>query len=128
MEVIARSRSFVPLRQLIPVDPGIGEGGMIGWVYGAHIQLKEGIRNLQHQNVGVVVLVADQDALAGSAHAMFHVVLFQSLQTGEHRGVFFRLMLFGTESVVAQREEAYSRRLIGVERFRDDGSGCSVCY
>lgn len=43
------------------------------------MQLKKGVRNLQHQNVWMVVLVADQDALAGSAHAMLYVVLFQSL-------------------------------------------------
>ena len=43
------------------------------------IQLEKCVRNLQHQNVWVVVLVADQDTLAGSAHAMSHVVLFQSL-------------------------------------------------
>ena len=40
------------------------------------IQLKKGVRNLQHQNVWMVVLVADQDALAGSAHAMLYIVLF----------------------------------------------------
>ena len=70
------------------------------------------------------MLVADQYALAGLAHAMFHVMFFQPLQTGEHQRVFFRLVLFGTEDVVAQREEAGSWRLIGVERFRNDGLSC----
>ena len=46
------------------------------------IQFEKRVRNLQHQNVWVVVLMADQDALAGSAHAMIDVVLFQSLQAG----------------------------------------------
>jgi len=41
------------------------------------IQLEEGIRDLQHEDVRVVVLVADQHALAKPAHAMLLVVLLQ---------------------------------------------------
>lgn len=88
------------------------------------IQLEKGVRNLQHQNVWMVVLVADQDALAGSAHAMLYVVLFQSLQAREHRGVLLWLMLFGTKGVIAKREEADGGRLIRVECFGQDGSIC----
>ena len=33
-------------------------------------QLEEGVGDLQHQDVGMVVFVADEDAFAGSAHAM----------------------------------------------------------
>ena len=44
------------------------------------IQLEKGVRNLQHENVWVVVFMTDQDALAGPAHAMFLVMFFQSLQ------------------------------------------------
>ena len=68
------------------------------------IQLEKGVRNLQHQNMWMVVLVADQDTLAGSAHAMLYVVFFQSLETCEHRGVLLWLMLFGTKGVIAKRE------------------------
>ena len=70
--------------------------------------------------------MADQDALAGSAHAMIHIMLFQSLQACEHRRIFFRLVLFGTESVVAQRIEADGGRLVCVERLGGDGPGCVV--
>lgn len=38
-------------------------------------QLKEGIGYLKHQDVWVVVLVADENALAGAAHAVLVVVL-----------------------------------------------------
>lgn len=69
----------------------------------------------------VVVLVTDQNALACSTHAMLVVVLFQPLQTREHRGVFFRLVLFGAEGVIAEREEADGERLVCVEWFGDDG-------
>lgn len=86
-----------------------------------NIQFEKGVRNLQHQNVGMVVLVADQDALAGSTHAMSNVVLFQSLQTCKHRGVLFWLMFFGAEGVVAEREEADGGRLIRVECLGKDG-------
>ena len=78
-------------------------------------QLEERVCDLQHQNVWMVVLVADQDTLAGTAHAMFFVVFFQSLQTCQHRRVFFRLLLFGTKGVIAEREEADGRRLVRVE-------------
>lgn len=44
------------------------------------VQLEEGIRNLQHQNVWMIVLVADQDPFARPTHAMLIVVLFQSFQ------------------------------------------------
>lgn len=59
--------------------------------------------------------MADQDALAGSAHAMVHIMLFQSLQACEHRRIFFGLVLFGTESVIAERIEADGGRLVCVE-------------
>ena len=43
------------------------------------VQLEEGVRDLQHEDVRVVVLVADQDAFARPSHAMFLVVFFESL-------------------------------------------------
>ena len=49
-----------------------------------HSQFEESIGNLQHQDVGVVVLVADQDAFARPPHAMLLVVFLQTFQAGEH--------------------------------------------
>ena len=46
-----------------------------------NIQLEEGVCDLQHKNVWVVVLVTDQDGLARSSHAGRVIVFFQSLQT-----------------------------------------------
>lgn len=47
-------------------------------------QLEEGVCDLQHQDVRVVVLVADEDGFARSAHAVLVVVLLEALQTRKH--------------------------------------------
>ena len=78
-------------------------------------QLKKRVCDLQHQNVWMVVLVADQDTLASAAHAMFFVVFLQSLQTRQHRRILFWLLLFGAKGVIAERKEADGRRLIRVK-------------
>ena len=85
-------------------------------------QFEESVGNLQHQDVRVVVLVADQHPLTGPSHAMLLVVLFQSLKPGQYRGVFFRLVFFGAKGVVAQRVEANCLRLVGAEGLGDDGA------
>lgn len=69
----------------------------------------------------MVVLVADQDALARPSHAVGLVVFFQTLEASEHGGVFFRLGLFGAEGVVGEGVEADCLGLVGVEGFREDG-------
>jgi hypothetical protein len=86
------------------------------------VQLEKSIRNLQHQHMRVIVLVAHQHALAGAPHAMDNVVLLQSLQAGQHRRVFLGLVFLGAKGVIGQRVEADCLRLFGVERFGDDGS------
>lgn len=94
-------------------------------VLGAQVvagQLEKGIGDLQHQDVGVVVLVADEDALAGAAHAMLVVVLFEALQAGQHGGVFFGLGFLGAEGVVAQRIQANGVGLVGIEFLGQDGA------
>lgn len=53
------------------------------------LQFEESIRDLQHEDVRVVVFVADEDAFTGSSHAMFVVVFLQPPQSVFHRGVFF---------------------------------------
>lgn len=66
-----------------------------------HVQLKERIRNLQHEDVWVVVLMADQNAFARPSHTTCLVVFLQSLQPRQDRGILFGLSIFGAESVVA---------------------------
>ena len=66
-----------------------------------YAQFEECIRNLQHEDVRVVVLVADQDALACPSHTTCLVVFLQSLQSRKDRGILFGLGIFGAESVVA---------------------------
>jgi hypothetical protein len=39
-------------------------------------QLEEGIRDLQHEDVRMVVFMADQDALACPSHSMLLIVFF----------------------------------------------------
>ena len=63
-------------------------------------QLEEGIGDLQHQDMRMIVLVADENTLAGTAHTMDIIVLFQTLQSCEDRGVFFWLGFFCAEGVV----------------------------
>lgn len=72
-------------------------------VFGAQVvagQLEEGVRDLQHQDVRVVVLVADEDALARPAHAVGGEVLLQPLQTRDDRRVLLGLRLLDAERVV----------------------------
>ena len=71
----------------------------------------------------MVVLVADQDALASSAHAMLGIVFFQALQARKNRRVLFWLAIFCPKRVVAQREQANRLGLVAVEVLGDDGAG-----
>ena len=87
------------------------------------LQLKKRVRNLQHQDVRVVVLVAHQHTLARAAHAMLLVVLLQAAQTRRHGRILLRLVLLGAKCVVGQRVQPYRRRLVGVEVAGDDGAG-----
>lgn len=81
---------------------------------------------MQHENVRVVVFVTDQDAFAGSAHAMLLVVLFQPLQACEHGRILLWLVLFSPKGVVAERIEADGGRLVCVEWLRNGGPMCEV--
>jgi hypothetical protein len=93
----------------------------------ANVQLEKGICNLQHQNVRMVVLMADQHALARPPHPVLRVVFLEPLQPREHRGVFFWLAIFGAECVVAEGVEADRLRLVRVEVFGERGpAGVSV--
>ena len=40
------------------------------------VQLEEGVRDLQHQDVRMVVLMTDQDPFTSPAHTMLTVMLF----------------------------------------------------
>ena len=42
---------------------------------GPHIQFKKRIRNLQHQDMRMIMLMTDQDALARAPHPMLLVML-----------------------------------------------------
>lgn len=70
--------------------------------------------------------MTDQDAFAGSAHAMLLVMFLQPLQACEHRGILLWLVLFGPKGVVAERIQADGGRLVCVERLRNGGPICEV--
>ena len=69
----------------------------------AGVQLEECICNLQHEDVRVVVLVADKYAFTCPSHAMFLVMLFETLQPRKNRRILFWLSIFCAECVVAER-------------------------
>ena len=86
------------------------------------VQLEKRIRNLQHQNMRMVVLVADEHAFARAPHPMLFVVLLEPLQPCEYRRVFFRLRLFCAKGVIAERVEPDWSRLGGGKGLWDCGS------
>ena len=85
-------------------------------------ELEEGVRDLQHEDMRVAVLVADEDAFAGAAHAMLFVVFLQSVETREDGRVFFGLVLFRAEGVVTEGVEADGFGLVGGEGSGEDGA------
>ena len=70
----------------------------------------------------MVMLMADEDTLAGPAHAIFLVMFFKSFQASDNGCVFFRLILFRAERVVAERVEADGFWLVRIKGFGDDWS------
>lgn len=78
-------------------------------------QLEEGVGDLQHQDVGMVMFVAYKNAFASPSHSMSDIVLFKALEACEDGGVFFRLGFLGTEGVVREGVEADCFGLVAVE-------------
>ena len=76
----------------------------------------------------VIVLVADEHAFAGPAHAMLLVVLFETLESRDHRGIFFWLVLLGAEGVVAEWIEADGLWLICGKGLGEDGTVYLVSF
>lgn len=69
----------------------------------------------------MVVLVADEDALAGAPHAVHDIVLFEALEAREHRGVFFGLRFLGAKGVVGEGIQPDGFGLVAVEALGEDG-------
>lgn len=49
-----------------------------------YAQLEEGVRDLKHQDVGVVVFMAHQYPLTGAPHAVAFIVLSETFEPGNH--------------------------------------------
>lgn len=77
-------------------------------------ELEEGVCNLKHQDMGMIVLVAHQDALACASDAVFRVVLLQALQTCDDGGILLGLGFLDAECVVGERIQ---RHLLGLVRI-----------
>ena len=86
------------------------------------VQFEEGVGDLQHQDMRMVVLVAYQDPLACPPHTMLGVVFFKSLEPRKHGCVFLWLILLGAECVVTERVKADRLWLIGIEGLGEDGT------
>jgi len=86
-------------------------------------QLEKGIGNLQHENMRVIVLMTDENALTRPSHAILLVMFLESLQSGKNRGVFFGLCLFCAKGVVAERVQTNSPGLVSIEVKWLDRSG-----
>jgi len=78
-------------------------------------QLEEGVGDLQHQDVGMVMFVTNKNAFASSSHSMSDIVLFEALKACQDRGVFFRLSFLGAEGIVREGIEADCIGLVAVE-------------
>lgn len=46
------------------------------------LQLEKRVRNLQHEDMGVAVVVHDKDALYGPPHPKVFIVVLQALEAG----------------------------------------------
>ncbi len=132
LEIVARSVEGSQLPHTWPIEHTLGVVG-ISANERRHLQFEEGVGNLQHQDVRVIVLVADQNPLTRSSHPVLLIVLFQPLQSREYGGIFFRLILFCAEGVVAERKEADGLGLVCGEGLREYGPevdelsvGCKV--
>lgn len=69
----------------------------------------------------MVVLVADQNAFNGAAHAMKSIVVLEAGEARMDGWVFFWLWCFGCEMIVGERVEAQRLWLVGIEWERLDG-------
>ena len=61
------------------------------------LQLEKRVRDLEHEDVGVAMVVHDEDALYGATHAKVFIVVLETLQAGRNRGVFFGLGFLGAD-------------------------------
>lgn len=85
-------------------------------------QFEKCVRNLQHQDVRMAVLMAHQNSLTCSAHTILLVMLLQPLETGEDRRVLLRLVLFGSKGVVRQWVQTNGFWLVVGEGCGEDGA------
>lgn len=70
----------------------------------------------------MVVFVTHHDRLAGTTHAMFLIMLLESLQPHKYGRIFFWLCFFGPEGIVGDGVQAYRWRLICIESLGENGT------
>jgi hypothetical protein len=59
------------------------------------LQLEKRVRDLQHEDMGVTVIVHDEDTFDGPPHSEIFIVVLQALEASGNRGVFLRLRFLG---------------------------------
>jgi hypothetical protein len=68
-----------------------------------HRQLEKCIGDLQHEDMGVPMVVHDEDALDSPSHAKIFIVVLEALEARRDRGVLFWLGFFRAKCEVGER-------------------------
>ena len=63
--------------------------------YRRYSQLEERVRDLEHEDVWVSVVVNDENPFHCSSHTEIFIVVLKTLKTSGDGGIFLRLCLFG---------------------------------
>lgn len=62
------------------------------------LQLKERVRDLEHEDVGMTMIVHDKDTLYGATHTKVFIIVLKALEARRHRRVFFGLSFLGADN------------------------------
>lgn len=73
------------------------------------VQLEEGVADLKEEDMGVVVLMYEEDPIDRPPHSLSVVRLLHPRQPCSHRGVLLQLCLLFSERVVLESVEGDSR-------------------
>jgi hypothetical protein len=62
------------------------------------LQLEKRVRDLQHEDVGMTMVVHDEDAFHGPPHSKVFIIILQALETSRYGGVLLGLCLLGARA------------------------------
>ena len=64
-----------------------------------NVQFEESIGDLEHENMGMPVVMNNENPLYGSSHAKILIIVLKALETGRNGRIFFWLGFLGTKRV-----------------------------